>query len=215
MHVAEFSSLVFSAKLYEIHSKEAKGVGLGGTNRVWTMSGVGYLQEESPGGTLHLLPYWGRLESSLGGCRSASAWKLGMSEVSRHGSCIDVTEVQLGIIFQWCYGHLNPFFWLQHSFWLAKVHVIWQTRARSLHIFLTLGGGGRKEKNKVLKSGTLSLRNIVSWEFLSNWRIRLIASYCVVIEGTRRMYGVWCFLIPDSVLGCCAVWGLNLTGGFF
>lgn len=27
MHVAEFSSLVFSAKLYEIHSKEAKGVG--------------------------------------------------------------------------------------------------------------------------------------------------------------------------------------------
>ena len=87
MHVAEFSSLVFCAKRCEIQPKEAKEVGnKQNLGHVW-----GRIPPErvlrkamkcSLGGTLQSLACQEGM-NLLGGCRSASAWKWGTSEVSR------------------------------------------------------------------------------------------------------------------------------------
>lgn len=73
--------------LHQVPSEEANVVG-----NKWKLDHVGRIPPErvpkeamkcSPEGTRHLIPFQGRDEPSMGGCRSASAQKQGTSQVSR------------------------------------------------------------------------------------------------------------------------------------
>lgn len=128
MHVAEFSSLIISSNLLGIHSKEAVGVG---TNRIWSMCRLGSSRKSSweskvpPRRTPHPCPYWGREE--FFSMETEHVW----SELSLHGSCMASVKFS----YESYSGDLMSIFLTAAFLWLPKVHVIWQTRAVSLHIF--------------------------------------------------------------------------------
>lgn len=173
------------------------------------------------------LPYHGCDESSLGGCHAASAWKQGRActAAAWHWGIsiwdhIQVTLWPFKTIFLTAAFLLvnksacdltNPSGVFTCIFWLQNLYeespkikwANWHLKRK------------KKKKQNCWNLGHFDLRNTVLWEFLSNWSTGLIASYCVVVRGTRRMPGIGCSLISDSALGHCATWRLNLIGGFF
>lgn len=194
------------------------------------MSGVGYLQKESRRKQWNVPLKELCLRSRIGEGMSLRWEAVTLPQPrtrARPGSAElmwklrGISEVQFGFMLRWPCGDVNPFFWLQHFFSLANAHVIWQNRAvvtRVLWLQSLLEESPKEsltiwplKKKKVMKFGTFSLRNIVFQEFLSDWRTGLIARYCVVIEGARKMYGIGC-----SLTVCLGIvpHRLNLTDGF-